>query len=123
MLTKHFLFSAWFFALTTVSCGARIPTNRLLKPWKHIIFSSWLILAVIANDINEKQEVAKMKESFGLSWRNLSVCKVGNEKNRFILNPSNGFVRNGHMCGIIGPSGEFGLIIAFPRFLCMIYIV
>jgi len=47
-------------------------------------------------------------EEGGLRWKDLSVSLPGKRKgnsNNFLVEPSFGFVRNGHVTAIIGPSG------------------
>lgn len=38
----------------------------------------------------------------GLLWQGLSVATSSND---YLLHPTSGFVENGHICGILGPSG------------------
>ena len=46
----------------------------------------------------------------GLRWRDLSVSplhrKKGVEDSSYLLEPSSGFIQNGHITAIIGPSGS-----------------
>ena len=59
-----------------------------------------------------KRELRRANNT-GIRWRNLAVTIDDHDrsytKTQFLLHPSSGFVANGSLCGIIGPSGMYSL--------------
>lgn len=66
--------------------------SRLIVPTYILVF--WLPLALSSGN--------KTLTKSGLFWNNLSVQIPGGQ---FLLHKFHGFIPNGHICGIIGPSG------------------
>ena len=42
----------------------------------------------------------------GLRWRDLSISLPTRKNGTYLVEPSSGFVQNGHVLAIIGPSGK-----------------
>lgn len=49
---------------------------------------------------NVKKVIDRRDDGGGIMWENLKVVA---QDDRQILNPSSGFIANGHVCGILGP--------------------
>jgi len=79
-----------------------------------LIFCKLIILLQLAQaSLHDEQYKLTNHNNYksGLNWRNLAVTIGGsrdtnNNQPNFLLHPSSGFVENGSLCGIIGPSGR-----------------
>lgn len=72
-----------------------------------MIYSPVLILWISAVAVSQEPEVQR---NGGVRWDDLSVARRStgqeNDYGSVILHKSTGKVPNGHVCGIIGPSGS-----------------
>ena len=82
------------------------------------LLPAWLLSRVAANnnanvEFNSDSKT-KRDEEGGLRWNNLGVSFEPcdgydgdcSDDSMWLLHPSSGFVKNGWLCGILGPSGE-----------------
>lgn len=109
-----------------------------------LLIPVWLMIRVGAIDSTEtdtdpnESDRAKGAPKGGLRWSNLGVsfdaCDATSEDvdcsedSMWLLHPSSGFVENGSLCGILGPSGRITFLALFTcisslSLMCMYFMI